>query len=126
MKTIQLRLVLLAALLFGAWATTDAKPVKKTVTFNVETMHCENCKQKIERNLAYEKGVLDLKINLEKKTVAVTYDIAKTDEKKLADALKKLGYEATVLPEQKSVYQKFRYRTAIGNENGLPATIMCS
>jgi len=101
MKTTQLKLVLLVALLFGAWATADAKPVKKTVTFSVN-MHCENCKQKIERNLAYEKGVLDLKISLEEKTVAVTYDTAKTDEKKLTDALKKLGYEATVLPEQKS------------------------
>jgi len=99
MKTIQfnqLKLVLLVALLLGAWATAEAKPEKKTVTFLVE-MHCEKCKEKIERNLAYEKGVLDLKVILKDKTVTVTYDAQKTDEKKLKDALKKLGYEATTL-----------------------------
>jgi copper chaperone CopZ len=95
MKTIQLsqlRLVLLLALLFGVWAAAEAKTEKKTVTFSV-AMHCENCKKKIERNLAYEKGVLDLEVNLKENTVTVTYDAAKTDAKKIADALKKLGYE---------------------------------
>ena len=100
MKTSQLRLVLLMVLLFGALATVDAKPEKKVVTFSVE-LHCENCKQKIERNLAYEKGVLDLKVSLEKNTVTVTYDAAKTDVKKLTEALKKLGYKATELPQKK-------------------------
>jgi len=33
---------------------------------------------------------------LKDKTVKVTYDAAKTTEKKLADALIKLGYTATV------------------------------
>ena len=107
MKTIQLnqlKLVLLIALLLGAWTTAEAKPEKKTVSFIVN-MHCEKCKEKIERNLAYEKGVLDLKVVLKDKTVTVTYDAKKTDEKKLADALQKLGYEVT--PQQKkSVYQE--------------------
>ena len=102
MKTIQLRLVLLLALLFSALTMAEAKPEKKTVVFSVE-LHCENCKAKIERNLAYEKGVLDLKVLLKEKTVTLTYDIAKTDEKKLADALKKLGYEATPVVENEPV-----------------------
>ena len=100
MKTSQLRLMVLMVLLFGALATMEAKPDKQVVIFKVE-MHCENCKLKIERNLAYEKGVLDLDVNLKKKTVTVTYDAAKTDKKKLADALEKLGYEATELPQKK-------------------------
>ena len=97
MQLSQLRFVILAALLFGVIATVDAKPEKKVVTFSVE-MHCENCKKKIERNLAYEKGVLDLDTNLKKKTVTVSYDATQTDVKKLKDALKKLGYDAAVLP----------------------------
>ena len=99
MKTSQLRLVLLITLLFGALATVEAKPDKKVVTFSVE-MHCNACKQKIERNIAYEKGVLDLEVDLKKNTVTVTYDAAKTDEEKLAAALKKLGYEATPLKKK--------------------------
>ena len=95
MNAIRLRSVLLLALLFSAFATVEAKTEKETVTFSV-AMHCENCKKKIERNLAYEKGVLDLEVNLKEKTVTVTYDAAKTDVKKLTDALKKIGYEAAV------------------------------
>ena len=93
MKTIQLRLVLLLALLFVVTAAVEAKTEKQTVTFSVE-MHCENCKKKIERNLSYEKGVLNLKISLKENTVTVTYNPAKTDVKKITDALEKLGYEA--------------------------------
>jgi len=95
MKTFQLRLVLLMALLFSVSLAIEAKPEKKTVTYSVN-MTCENCKKRIEHNISYEKGVLDLDVNLKDKTVKVTYDAAKTTEKKLADAIIKLGYTATV------------------------------
>ena len=94
MKTIQLRVVLLLALLFSVSIVAEAKKEKKIVTFRVG-MHCENCKKKIERNIAYEKGVLDLKANLKENTVTVTYDASKTDIKKIIDAFKKIGFEAT-------------------------------
>ena len=105
MKTSQLKLVWLVVLLFGALTVAEAKPDKKTATFSV-SMHCEGCKQKIERNLAYEKGILDLDVNLEKKTVTVTYNAAKTDVQKITDALKKLGYEVKLLPEKENNQQK--------------------
>ena len=98
MKTFQLKLTLLLVLLFGVMLATEAKTEKKKVTFDV-TMHCENCKKKIERNLAYEKGVLNLKVVLKEKTVTVTYDVAKTDVEKIKEALEKLGYEA--MPKEK-------------------------
>ena len=94
MKT---RLVLLVALLLGAWATVEAKTEKKTVTFSVG-MHCKSCRNKVERHMAYEKGVLDLDIKLEVNTVTVTYDTKKTDVKKLTEAFRKIGFEATVIP----------------------------
>jgi len=99
MKTNQWRLVWLLALLFGALATVEAKPDKKVVTFSVE-VDCDNCKQKIERNLSYEKGILNLDVSVQKKTVIVTYDAAKTNVEKIIKAFKKIGYEATLLPEK--------------------------
>ena len=99
MKTSQLKIVLLVVLLFGAFTMVEAKPDKKKETFSV-SMHCDACKQKIERNLAYEKGVLDLDINLKKKTVIVIYDAEKTDVEKITAAFKKLGFEATLLKEK--------------------------
>ncbi|MGN1233574.1 MAG: heavy-metal-associated domain-containing protein [Candidatus Cryptobacteroides sp.] len=71
------------------------KAATKTVTFNV-TMHCEKCVKKVNENIAFEKGVKDLVVSLDKKTVTVTYDPAKTDVAKLKAALEKLGYKVTL------------------------------
>jgi len=96
MKTLQFKLVLLLALLFSFTVTIGAqkeKKEKKSVTFSVN-MHCDACKKKVERNIAYEKGVQDLKVDLKENTVVVTFDDSKTDVKKLIAAFKKLGFEA--------------------------------
>ena len=73
------------------------KKVKKTetVTFKVN-MHCKNCVNKITENISFVKGVEDLKVSLDQKTVTITYNPAKTDEATLQKAIEKLGYSATV------------------------------
>lgn len=70
-----------------------AKKEKKTVTYNV-SMHCKNCVAKITDNVSFVKGVEDLKVSLDEKTVTITYDTAKTDEATLQKAIEKLGYTA--------------------------------
>ena len=65
----------------------------ETVTFRI-SIHCANCVKKVNENLAFEKGVKDLSVSLEKKQVTITYDPAKTDEATLARAIEKLGYSA--------------------------------
>jgi len=66
---------------------------KKTaeVTFNV-SMHCKSCQEKIERNIPFEKGVKDLTVDLEHKTVKVVYNPRKTNEEKLKKAFENLDY----------------------------------
>ena len=76
---------------------TDKKPAKKKgevkeVTFLVH-LHCENCVKKVQENIAFEKGVKDLKVSLDDQTVALKYDSAKTSAEKLKAAIEKLGYE---------------------------------
>lgn len=71
------------------------KAATKTVTFNV-SMHCKNCVKKINENISFEKGVKNLEVSLDQKTVTVTYDPAKTDVTKLKAALEKLGYKVTL------------------------------
>ena len=70
------------------------------VTF-VTTIDCKNCVKKVEANLPYEKGIKDMKVNLDDRTVWIKYDADKTDKEKLAAAIVKLGYEAEELtPEE--------------------------
>ncbi|MFC2097186.1 heavy-metal-associated domain-containing protein, partial [Bacteroidota bacterium] len=76
-------------------AAIDGKKKTKKVVFNV-SMDCQSCVSKVEKNIAFEKGVKDLKVNLENKTVEVTYEIAKTDDKKLMQAFKKIGFTSSV------------------------------
>jgi Cu2+-exporting ATPase len=76
-----------------AFAQNAQKNTKETVTFNVKNMSCDNCVKKIEKNIAFEKGVTDLQCELKTKSVKVTYNTDKTDAKKLVAAFKKIGYD---------------------------------
>lgn len=55
---------------------------------------CEKCKEKIESNLSFEKGVKDVELNIETKIVTVKYNPNKTDPDKIRKAISKIGYDA--------------------------------
>ena len=57
-------------------------------------MHCDKCVNKLNENLSFVKGVKDLKVSLKDQTIRIKYDNRKTNEKTLADVIKKLGYKA--------------------------------
>ena len=107
MKTIIIILAAMMAMPFAASADamsvsestslTDNRPSKKKkaelkeVTFHVH-LHCANCVKKVEENIAFEKGVKDLKVSLDNQTVYIKYDAAKTSEAALKAAIEELGY----------------------------------
>lgn len=105
MKTKILLLLLACITVFSVEAFAQDKKSKKNnkeqVTFDV-SMTCENCKKKIERNIPFEKGVSDMKVDLDTKTVMVQYNPNKTDEAKLQQAFNDLGYEASVHTDAKA------------------------
>ena len=70
------------------------KPGRATVTFFVEEMNCVHCKSKVEKNISFEKGVTDLKCNLESKTVEITYKKDKTSPEKLVKGFEKIKMTA--------------------------------
>lgn len=75
----------------SAKASKSAK--EETVTFRTN-LHCKNCVKKVNENIAFEKGVKDLNVSLEKQTITVTFDPSKTSVETLAKAIRKLGYAA--------------------------------
>lgn len=80
---------------------TKKKSNKETITFLIENMHCENCIKKIEKNIAFEKGVTDLKCDLSTLTAEVTFRTDKTTEAKLVTAFDKIGMNARALADGK-------------------------
>lgn len=86
-----------AVFTFSTAYAQDAKKKKETATFFIEGLDCPNCVKKIEKNIAFEKGVTDLKCDLKTRTTVVTYKGDKTSKTKLTAAFKKIGLEATVV-----------------------------
>lgn len=82
----------IAMISFGANAQNKKSAIAE-VTF-VSSIDCKNCVKKVEANLPYEKGVKDLKIDLDNQTIYIKYDSNKTTKEKLAEAIVKLGYTA--------------------------------
>ncbi|MBR4978532.1 MAG: heavy-metal-associated domain-containing protein [Bacteroidales bacterium] len=96
---------------FAATCTVSAadaqgkkKKELKEVNFNVY-LHCEDCVEKVNENIAFEKGVKGLEVSLENQTVLIKYDVAKTSEDKLKAAIEKLGYpvHGALAPGQKPI-----------------------
>jgi len=79
---------------FSTAFAQDAKKKKETINFKIEEMHCDNCIKRIEKNIAFEKGITDLKCDLNTHTAEVTYKSDKTDINKIVSAFKKIGMTA--------------------------------
>ena len=56
-----------------------------TVIFKTD-IHCPKCKAKVEKNIPFEKGVKDLKVNLKDSTVLLTFRMDKNSVKGLCAA----------------------------------------
>lgn len=98
---------LLALLTAGLVLPVSAKDKKEKekVTFLV-SMTCESCQKRIEKNIAFEKGVTDLEVNLPKKLVTIEYRTDKTSPEELKAALQELGYTAMPFKGHKGEEQK--------------------
>ncbi len=72
------------------FAQEKKKSNRETVVFNVE-IDCDGCVRKIEKNISFEKGMIDMRIDKEKQQVTIVYNPKKTNEEKLREAFAKIG-----------------------------------
>ena len=64
------------------------------------SMDCQNCEQKIKKNIPYERGVRDLTTNLEKQLVTIKYRTNRTNKDRLKKSIEKLGFTCEEVKEQ--------------------------
>lgn len=83
MKIMKFFLVL-AVLLSAALAVNAQKKGEKTMVYKA-TLHCGSCKAKVEKNVAFEKGVKNLKVDMKAQTITVTF----REDKNTAEGIKK-------------------------------------
>lgn len=67
---------------------------------------CSMCKARIERNLAFEKGVKEADLDVKTKVVTIKYNPAKTDVTKLKANISKTGYDAEEVLADEAGYNK--------------------
>lgn len=97
-KLLTLVVIVVACLALGASVAYAKDNKKKTESIEYSLSpapHCQNCVNKIQSNLRFEKGVKEVNVDLEKKTVTIAFLPKDTNSEKLAEALKKIGYTAT-------------------------------
>lgn len=93
MKKTLIALGMAMVLAMGAGAKAPQK--ETTAVFTVSPkMSCANCENKIKSNLRFEKGVSSIVTDIEKQTVTVRFNPAKTDSAKIVKAFSKIGYKA--------------------------------
>lgn len=63
------------------------------VVLKVEGMSCGHCKMAVEKSLKNISGVQDAVVDLEAKTVKVSYDAGKATRNDLEKAITDAGYE---------------------------------
>ena len=64
------------------------------------------CKEWIEEALAFEKGVKESEVNVEKQIITVTYKKNKTTPENIRKAISKAGYDADDVAADPKAYAK--------------------
>ena len=106
---------LLALLSFaGTAAQAQTKPVAtasaakkgtEMVQFKTSAV-CDMCKARLEKSLAYEKGVQAAHLDVPSKVLTVTYNPAKTTPAALRTAVQKTGYDADNVTADARAYDR--------------------
>jgi periplasmic mercuric ion binding protein len=98
------KIPLLAMLLFAAVAGAFAQA--KKVVIKTHTVQCEMCKNRIEKYLSREPGVVTADVNIKKKTTTITYLTDRNNIEQLKTAIANIGYDADDVTAEEDAYKK--------------------
>lgn len=93
MKNLGLIMVLVALTSFTFKSTEDDKKGVETITFLTSAV-CGECKERIETELNYTKGVVFAELDIDSKEVTVKYKTKILNEAQVKDIVAGIGYDA--------------------------------
>ena len=94
-------IILLSFLTINVWAQ------KETVNILTSAECVGNCcKERIEEEMQFTKGVTAVELNIESRILTVTFKTKKTDIDKIRTVVSKLGYNADDLKAVKEAHDK--------------------
>jgi copper chaperone CopZ len=109
-------MVLMAVMAFSpVFSQEKAKKNYEEVQIQTSAV-CGMCEERIETNIAYEKGVKKVELDDKTKIVTIGFDPRKNDADQLRKAISKLGYDADDVPADKEAHDKLPKCCQKGNE----------
>ncbi len=98
--------ILLLAIFFLPIFSFSQEKKKKEIIIIQTSAQCEQCKDRIEKALAYTKGVKKSNLDLETKKISVIYNPEKTSPEKIREVISKVGYDADSIPADAKAYEE--------------------
>ncbi|MEI6749235.1 MAG: heavy-metal-associated domain-containing protein [Bacteroidales bacterium] len=105
-KTLIVSFLVISFLASGILNAQEAKPAKQAELKVKTSAQCGQCKDRLERAMAFEKGIVSSTLNLEDKVFTIVYKPAKTTPEKIRTAISKTGYDADAVPADTKAYDK--------------------
>ena len=79
----------------------------QTSTVKIHTSAvCSMCKETLEKDLSFEKGVKSAVLDLETKDLTVVYDSTKSSAMKIRQRVSKIGYDADEIKRDPKGYKR--------------------
>lgn len=86
--------IILTALISMLTISIQAKPKNDTIVVTpTPQMHCQNCENKIKKNIRFVKGTKKIDTSVPDQTVRIVFDPSKSSYEDFVAAFKKIGYE---------------------------------
>jgi len=102
-----MRNILIALFLLSTSAVSAQKGVE-TITIQTSAV-CDMCKERIEKEMAFTKGVTSASLDAETALLTVSYRAGKTDPDAIRRALNAIGYDADSLIAPQETYDKLHH-----------------
>jgi periplasmic mercuric ion binding protein len=103
MKKIHFTLFLIFSLVLTSVAQ---RKVSDKAVIKTPTVHCEDCKDRIERFLSHQYGITSVKVDVKKKTTTVTWLTDRSDIETIKTAIANAGYDADDVAADGTAYKK--------------------
>lgn len=101
--------LLLGSFILNIQAQTST-PVRKgafeTATIKLPTIQCGECKERIEKYMTREDGVIAINVDYKKKTCKITYYWDRTSIENIKTAIANIGYDADDVTADAEAYKK--------------------
>jgi len=84
-----------------------AQKTNKKATIIIKTStQCNMCKNRVEKEMAYTKGIISASLNVDKAQLTVKYKTHKTSPEKIRKAISNIGYDADNIKANEQAYEK--------------------